>query len=189
MSAVSFRFKQLARLSLRWHSSSRCKSSSRKLSTAASNNSSSSNARVSSAAEALNTGTAEQQALAEQLAKMLNPAAAEALEHALHRRLMVSTTLSDRARRELKLADIDQDGVLSPAEFDAWFRARARVKALRSASEPTAASIASGPYVAPTRQQLVALSIRAGVPFLAFGFVDNTIMVRFTALQQCIAMH
>jgi hypothetical protein len=153
----------------------------------ATGSSSASNARVSSAAEALNTSTAEQQALAEQLAKMLNPAAAEALEQALHKRLLVSTTLSDRARRELKLADIDQDGVLSPAEFDAWFRARARVKALRSASEPTAASIASGPCVAPTRQQLVALSIRAGVPFLAFGFVDNTIMVCCTKQQKRIA--
>ena len=71
--------------------------------------------------------------------------------------------LRKRSASEFAAADINSDGQISQKEFSKWL----------SKLQPTA-MVAAGP---PTRQQLINLSIQSAVPFIAFGFMDNFIMI------------
>jgi len=56
--------------------------------------------------------------------------------------------------------DLDSDGVISKWEFETFLRENEKAK-----NEP------------PTREQLIAVFIGSGVPFVGFGFMDNAIMI------------
>ena len=94
----------------------------------------------------------------------------------------------------LRDADTDGDGTISRAELLAYFRRRddsfKKGQAVRSATaaavlaiEPAAAKAAgtaAGAAAAiprPTAKQLTLFSMTCAIPFVAFGFVDNFIMV------------
>lgn len=135
-------------------------------------------------AKALNQNSPESKILAAKFAEELTPAAFDVVEYAL------ATAASEKAgavtraiaKEEMLLADSNKDGVISPAEFDRWFRLRVRAHTLRPPIEASATvgrieeagTITSTP---PTSGQLWALAIRTGVPFVCFGFVDNFLMI------------
>ena len=65
-------------------------------------------------------------------------------------------------------ADRDGDGVVTRDEFRQW-------TARRGVSPPAEAEASAAPP--PSAQQLRRLSLKVGIPFVGFGFLDNAIMI------------
>ena len=62
-------------------------------------------------------------------------------------------------------ADENRDGHLSRAEFRKFWRAK------------QVAEVEDAPGAAPTHRQLVLVALASGIPFIGFGFCDNSIMI------------
>eukprot|EP01094_Clydonella_sp_ATCC50884_P004544 TRINITY_DN13574_c0_g1_i1.p1 TRINITY_DN13574_c0_g1~~TRINITY_DN13574_c0_g1_i1.p1 ORF type:complete len:525 (+),score=105.27 TRINITY_DN13574_c0_g1_i1:143-1576(+) len=75
--------------------------------------------------------------------------------------------VASRATRVFSTADLNRDGVLTKDEFVMWYSRRLIG---REATD-------SGRRPRPAPKQLFALSLRIGLPFVGFGFLDNFIMI------------
>ena len=84
----------------------------------------------------------------------------------------------DRAFDE---ADVDGDGQVTRDEFRNWTTRRYAVAAAPAPADAAAAAAAvptdASNCGAPDSQQLRRLALKVGVPFIAFGFQDNAIML------------
>eukprot|EP00949_MAST-11_sp_MAST-11-sp1_P004479 g4479.t1 len=96
--------------------------------------------------------------------------------------------LLDKVHREMQTnwsrMDRNSDGLLSPAELRKWFSAQygsrfagAMGDSVAVSSTLAGASAAALDVTEPTRTQLRRAAVQAGVPFIAFGFLDNFIML------------
>ena len=83
--------------------------------------------------------------------------------------------MSRGAQVEYHEADLNKDGVVSAREFTLWWRRR--MHTLRAdAAEPLSAGHAP-PDGAPSAAALAKLGLLSAVPCVAFGFLDNAIMI------------
>jgi hypothetical protein len=99
----------------------------------------------------------------------------------------LATQVGRELDKEFRRADVDGNQQLSAVELRNWYTQRypsfdagssagSSAAAPASASAPAAVSAAvSAPE--PSRQQLLQLSVMAGIPFIGFGILDNAIML------------
>lgn len=125
------------------------------------------------ASRQLTTSSSDQMPSPTELAKMLasDPVALHALMDALPADAKKQVGLKWAAtelENEFAKADTDADGNLEWSEFRTWANDAMRDGAERGTSEAPA-----------TREQLRALFITSFLPFVGFGFTDNTMMVLF----------
>eukprot|EP01135_Chromosphaera_perkinsii_P006933 Nk52_evm21s628 gene=Nk52_evmTU21s628 len=99
--------------------------------------------------------------VAYRLAKKLDPEARAILSHAM----LEANNVSFSAKRQFDRADANNDGYITISEFTKWFRHFEEDKSKLNE------------VVAPTSRQLMRLGLSSGLPFVAFGFFDNFIML------------
>lgn len=92
----------------------------------------------------------------------------------------------DSVETEMRRADVDQDRMICPKDFDNWFEEALRRKSGstqcdEAASEKSAAD--AEPAQGSTTHERIAFSalclvaLEAGLPFVGFGFLDNATMI------------
>eukprot|EP00999_Lentomonas_sp_LEN2_P000160 NODE_1153_length_983_cov_81.196262_g1108_i0.p1 GENE.NODE_1153_length_983_cov_81.196262_g1108_i0~~NODE_1153_length_983_cov_81.196262_g1108_i0.p1 ORF type:complete len:312 (-),score=41.08 NODE_1153_length_983_cov_81.196262_g1108_i0:46-876(-) len=78
----------------------------------------------------------------------------------------VSRHVHDHSKKEFDFADSNSDGKLSQREFSHWF-----AKKYKTPPAPVSN------HEIPTNRELMLHSLRAGIPFVGFGFLDNFVMI------------
>mmetsp|Transcript_13685 Transcript_13685/g.24535 ORF Transcript_13685/g.24535 Transcript_13685/m.24535 type:complete len:262 (+) Transcript_13685:287-1072(+) len=113
------------------------------------------------------------QEFAAHLIKRLDSAGLRRLEAAMQRRREVYPEVLNEAEAALKQADTNADGVLQPSEFHKWFARHSKTVDMQI-REQRPLHEGQNP---PTWRQLGLLAVRDGLPFVGFGFIDNSLMI------------
>eukprot|EP00759_Apiculatamorpha_spiralis_P027934 PhF_6_TR30568/c0_g1_i2/m.44919 len=80
--------------------------------------------------------------------------------------------------KELVNADQDRDHHISPKEFNKWFKSALGRKGNEQQAEATpSATTASSPTLSVPMRTLLRVAFSAGMPFVGFGFLDNSLML------------
>ena len=99
--------------------------------------------------------------LLHRLARKLDPMTRAQVSHVM----LEANNVSFSASRNFDKADKNHDGYITISEFTSWFKDFEDDKKKMNT------------VVEPTTRQLMRLSLSAGLPFVAFGFFDNVIML------------
>eukprot|EP00758_Cryptobia_borreli_P005834 Tbor_TRINITY_DN5001_c0_g3::TRINITY_DN5001_c0_g3_i1::g.14417::m.14417 len=93
----------------------------------------------------------------------------------------------EKIEQEVAAADVDKDQFISPKDFDNWFSSAIRRFPENRERELSNATV--NPYAVPLGS-LVLIAIEAGLPFVGFGFLDNSAMIiAGDAIDQTLGMY
>ena len=113
----------------------------------------------------------------------LSPSAVSSLTKALYSEFRVERATKStgaplaQAVSEFNKADVDASASLTRAEFLLWWESRGRYLPMHGVGAAAAAGRDDATVPRPSRTQLIQHSMRAAIPFVGFGVVDNALML------------
>jgi hypothetical protein len=117
-----------------------------------------------------------------ELVRALSPAQQAVLQDALKmectmHNIRTSAVDDETIQSTFSMIDSDKSGFISRSEFAAYFSKH--TPPMLSATEPADEEDISKPVIPPSTRDLSLFSLSQSIPFVAFGFIDNSLMIVF----------